>query len=126
MNKLVTNFPDRDEHLDNYVVARPDHRQYSSVHAERFLIDRFEALRQKCQEFSTIIVYSWLMPCSECTEALIDKFDIYVGGHSVIVVYNTDQVGKDVENQNSRNRLEQAGIKVYKVRYYPTLPPTNN
>lgn len=121
----MISFPNHDQHLVNYVATRPDHgRNYQTVHAERILLDRFEALKEKCSKFSTILVYSWLMPCSECTEALIRKL------HSVqvskVIVYNTDQDFRGEENKNNRYRLHQAGIDVYQIRYFPDLPPISH
>lgn len=124
-NKLVENsvttFPEDDEHLVNYVVARPDNK-HPSIHAEKFLLCRFEALQTACQTFSTIVVYSWLMPCQECTNTLIETLSKYVQKYEVVIVYNTDQKGKDDENRESRSRLHQADIQVFQVKYNHTLP----
>ena len=117
-------FPDRDEHLVNYVVARPDHSQHPAVHAEKILLDRLTDLEGKCALFSTILVYSWLMPCSKCTTALIKELCTHVQV-SKVIVYNTELNYGEEDNVNNRKRLRQAGIDVYKIPYKDTLPPIN-
>ena len=57
--------------LVNYIVARPDHK---GSHAEEVLLDRFNELWLKFRRRpSLILIFSWLMPCGGCTEAIITR-----------------------------------------------------
>ena len=69
VNSIKSFHPDS-SNLVNYIVARPDHMD----HAEVVLLDRFNELQQKFgRRPSLILIFSWLMPCSECTEAIINR-----------------------------------------------------
>lgn len=118
-------FPKDDDDLVNYIVARPDHQRYSPPrHAEETLLDRFDALKDRFPglSISTVLVYSWLMPCSGCTKLLVKKFENC--SYKVIVVYNNDwtKAISDEENEENRNLLRGAGIDVYQIRYQYILP----
>ena len=125
-NSFVS-FP-TDDDLVNYIVARPDQRCSPPRHAEETLLDRFDALKDRYpgSPISTVLLYSWLMPCSGCTELLIQKFKNCP--YKVIVVYNNDwtKAIPDEKNEENRNMLRGAGIDVYQVRYQYTLPPVQS
>ena len=126
MDNSFVSFPSNDDHLVNYIVARPD-QSYSPplhVHAEKILLNRFDVLKEKFpgSSISMVLLYSWLMPCSGCTQQLIQKFKNCP--YKVVVVYNNDwtKVIPEGENEKNRNMLCRAGIDVYQVRYQSTLP----
>ena len=130
VNNSVVSFPDSD-YLVNYIVAHPDEYKNSylgtsvHIHAEKTLLNRFDTLNDefsKSEMVSTVLFYSWLMPCSGCTQLLIKKFEN--SAYDVAVVYNNDwtKVVKEEENEKNRKLLRGAGIEVYQVRYQFTLP----
>ena len=124
VNPSVPSFPDRDTHLGNYIVARPDHNvtQSRHVHAEKILLDRLLRLEALKDEYDpTIVLYSWMMPCTGCTNALIQSLRNHRS--NVIIVYTIDWKGVDLDtNQQNRQRLCRAGIQVYQVDYNLRLP----
>lgn len=121
-NSFVS-FP-TDDDLVNYIVARPDQRYSPPLHAEETLLDRFDTLKDRFpgSQISTVLVYSWLMPCSGCTKLLIQKFKNCP--YKVIVAYNNDwtKAISDKENEENRNLLRRTGIDVYQIRYRSILP----
>ena len=123
VNHSVPSFPDHNNDFVNYIVAHPDHTQHPTVHAEMILLQRFQTLRNK---YPTMILYSWMMPCSGCTNALIQSLENYTCGSDVVIVYTIDWKGESAHNnQKNRKNLRQAGIQVYQVRYHLTLPPVD-
>lgn len=127
VDKSFVSFPSNDDHLVNYIVARPD-QSYSPplhvVHAEKILLNRFDVLKEKFpgSSISTVLLYSWLMPCSGCTQLIIQKFKN--APYKVVVAYNNDWTKAITEDENEKNRskLREAGIDVYQVRYHSILP----
>jgi deoxycytidylate deaminase len=121
-NSFVS-FP-TDDDLVNYIVARPDQRYSPPLHTEEILLSRFDALKNRFpgSPISTVLIYSWLMPCSGCTKLLIQKFKNCPC--KVIVAYNSDwtKAISDEDNQENRNLLRGAGIDVYQIRYKSILP----
>ena len=124
VNKAVVSFPDCDVHLVNYIVARPEQTSFPSLHAEKVLLNRFNVLKDrypKSLPVSTVLFYSWLMPCSGCTKTLIQKFS--KSGYNVVVVYNSDwKAVEEDSNEENRNSLRRVGIEVYQIRYNRMLP----
>ena len=130
VNKSMVSFPDND-HLENYIVARPDEIKglvnTVHVHAEKTLLNRFDSLKDEFSKsgtmVSTVIFYSWLMPCSGCTQLLVNKFK--KRDYDVVVVYNNDWTKAITEEENKHNRklLRETGIDVYQVRYQSNLRP---
>lgn len=134
MDNSVISFPKNDQHLVNYIVARvdrPDQDQsllnpVPSTHAEKTLLNRFNTLKDgfpESENISTVLFYSWLMPCSGCTKYLIQKFK--ESNYDIVVVYNNDwtKAISDEVNEENRSLLRGAGINVYQVRYQAILPP---
>lgn len=72
VNSNECSHPDS-SNLVNYIVARPDHDRHTR-HAEEVLLDRFNELwRNFGRRPSLILIFSWLMPCNECTEDIINR-----------------------------------------------------
>ena len=75
----------------NYVVARPG----QGLHAEVTLLQELEHLwvayiSQNHQPPSRIILYSWFLPCSNCTDRLLGKFpNMQYRGTPVTIAYTT-------------------------------------
>lgn len=129
----MVHFPDND-HLINYIVARPHVIQVEDrsvatpvhIHAEKTLLSHFDTLKDeypKSRSISTVLFYSRLMPCSGCTNLLIQKFKKCP--YKVVVVYNNDwkKALEEDKNKENRNKLREVGIDVYRVHYQRILPP---
>ena len=112
--------------FNNYIVARPDQNIFSN-HAEKIILDEFEdlleAFRRKNKEHpSSIILYSWIMPCTTCTINIIHT--LANRGFKVIVAY-TIHYRYDIESKEqqeaNRERLKQAGVMVQHIYYNKRL-----
>ena len=115
----------------NYIVARPE-RQFwcRSVHAEEIILSEICSLlwayrRAEGRNPTYILFYSWMMPCSNCTSALITLS--YNLNSKIVVVYTIDWKGiSEEENDENRDWLYAAGIIVERVGYSPPLPPAQS
>ena len=117
----------------NYIVGRPDRvwsyirLWYKSVHAEEIILSQFDSLlsayrrAEECDP-TYIILYSWMMPCSDCTSAIIALSNSHLNLQTV-VVYTIDwkEISRE-ENETNRARLRAAGIIVQRVGYDRRLP----
>ena len=100
----------RDIELNNFMVARP----HGPYHAEKLLMDKFNKLRSKNKDCKTIVLYTWLLPCNSCAEEIAKVLGPYEG--EVIVLYTS--IVKDMHNEDdSKDKLRNAGIKLEKVHY---------
>lgn len=115
--------PQDDSDYDNYVAARPTHG--GRTHAEHFLLAELDKLfsanksKNDDETPSCIILYTWITPCSSCTELIIEKLCIpRYDKIPKVVAYttNTHQRGDNVEE--ARERLRKAGITVQQVPYW--------
>ena len=115
----------------NYIVARPE-RQFwcRSVHAEEIILSEICSLlwayrRAEGRNPTYILFYSWMMPCSNCTSAIITLS--YNLNSKIVVVYTIDWKGiSEEENDENRDWLYAAGIIVERVGYSPPLPPAQS
>lgn len=124
-------YPLQDQY-ENYIAARPDRVLskfgYRSVHAEELILTEFDSLfsayrRVEGCDPTYIVLYSWMMPCSHCTSAIIVQSNNHLNSQ-IIVVYTIDWTEiSEQENDNNRARLRAAGIKVQRVKYNRKLPP---
>ena len=120
-------WPDTDKFY-NYMVARHENLK----HAEEFLLERFPVLwanytrlkRRKKPSF--VVLYSWIMPCSRCTDmfkrtAIEDMFK----PTQFVVAYTTPAWNGEPENtaEINREKLLSVGTRVYHVTYDKYLPP---
>ena len=110
--------------LRDYIVGRPEK---SKQHAEKLLLERFDELLAR-NEFScqSIVLYTWFVPCDDCTGKIINKLGQFTETHHVTVVY-LKKMRKTSEEQEKRNtnRLEAAGINVIKRKGFlqPAIKP---
>ena len=114
--------------LVNYVVACPDHFRHK--HAEIILLERFDDLWQSFVQLHTpslILIFSWIMPCTDCTEAII-AFSRRVAEYQVIVVfkcnctYNSQWNSREINENNRKKLSQQNNIEIYHVPYADNLP----
>ena len=111
----------------NYIAARPHKAMGFTIHTEKILMQQLESLwanyRKNFHAYPNhIILYSWMMPCSHCTQAIIGKMSKYTStGKVVAYTINWKGIPED-ENENNRTCLQQAGIHVIRVRYSQCLP----
>ena len=116
------------KHLGNYIAARPDRNKNKTSyrHAEQFLLDKQRILirnytQNHGQQPQLIVLYSWLMPCSNCTTRIIKTFKNC--RTRVMVVYTSHSQAKTVNMKRDKKILEQANITVIRVKYNRQLPP---
>lgn len=109
-----------DYDVDHFVFAQPDYRRH--IHAEQFLLPQVDELWNHYRETrrtspTKIILYTWLSPCSGCTEAIANEFaDDVENDVDVIVVYTLNYKGETPQQNNAnRNYLRDHGITVLKV-----------
>ncbi len=126
------------EEFNNYIAARPEHgvigrvAEYynltSTKHAENIILEQFEDLlqgygRENKKDLASIILYSWIMPCTQCVTKIINT----LGNRKqeITVVYTIhDKESKQVQ-KNNRSRLQQAGFSVEQVLYPKHLSKRN-
>ena len=110
-------------HLGNYIVARPDRNKKKTRHAEQFLLDKQGILISNYTQHhgkpQLIVLYSWLMPCFNCTTRIVKAFKNC--RTKVIVVYTSHSQAKTMKWD--KRRLEQANITLIRVKYNDPLPP---
>ncbi len=106
----------------NYIVARPKREGQRPRHAEEILLDEFNDLwhsyctKNPGQCPNGIVLYSWIMPCTECTEKLINTLSTL--SLPVYIVY-TISYRKETERQqkDSRKRIALSGMIIEQVEY---------
>jgi len=120
---------------ENYIVARPgrvrDRFLNRSAHAEEIILLQLKSLlkanrsrrsRAERHDPTFIVLYSWMMPCSTCTRAIIKQSKSL--NSKIVVVYTIDwKWMNDDENVINRAHLREAGIMVQKGWYSFPLPP---
>ena len=110
--------------LKNYLVARPD----KGHHCEKILLDQEYQLWNGYKEDhrtgpKCIILYSWLLPCSDCTSEILTYHTDIRPTVKLIVVFTSGCYLDESENVKNITRMQGAGIVVYKVSYSRRLPP---
>ena len=114
--------------LSNYLAARTDGR----THAVVALMNRFPLLMrsynvQHSHQCRTIMLYTWLFPCYECKQAIIDNLQPYTEKSRVIVVYTSTLCDLDENEIRAISyEMELAGMTVRQERYDYHLQPTNH
>ena len=119
-NSTNLTFPP-DDALCNYMTARPERHR----HAEVKLMDNFETLLSIYNSLSmprcrSIVLYTWLFPCSQCAEYIIKNLQDYIieGAYEVTVIYTSKQKDlKDEEIAKILSRFELAGIEALYVSF---------
>ena len=89
LNRNNTLSPDPG-HFNNYIIARPEKCRDDMIHAEAAILHNFQSLWEahvkiNCQNPVSIIFYSWIMPCTECTDLIIQGLSNL--GVSVTIAY---------------------------------------
>lgn len=120
----------------NYLVARPAYRdrcgpQPIKIHAEQVIMEKFQQeslnnyLRQEGSLPEYIILYSWLMPCKDCVDILIEKFTSLkdATGIELIVAYTSDWIEEAQHiSSASKYRLRRTIRTLKRVQYPKDLP----
>jgi hypothetical protein len=110
-----------DDMLCNYMTARP----VGDCHAEVRLMKDFETLLSiynslKMPSYRSVVLYTWLLPCHNCADCMIQKLQEYIidCAFEVTVIYTSKQRDlKDEEIVPILNRFEVAGIEVLYVPF---------
>lgn len=113
-----------DDEMVNYATARPIQLtgEQEKKHAEILLLEKFDVLLKKYGEagenFETIVLYTWLLPCYGCKTKIIEKLETFAQQKQVILVYTTKGKGKMTKNSAEKIKcdLESRGIKVKKIK----------
>ena len=146
-NVLVDNgshiFPQRG-HYKNYIAARPSMSLSSGddIHTEPVLLQELPQLwgiymkgsqlnssknsnlhlknchlREKYPSY--IVLYSWLFPCSNCTDVIISTMTQYPYNLAEVIVAYTKPWWREAKHtEKNKRRMEERGLRVVKV-YYP-------
>ena len=112
--------PECEEAVTTYLAARPSTR----VHAEQYLLKNLEKLTRRWVEAhgelpKHIFLYTWITPCSKCSELIIDTLCSPPYNEiptTVLYTTNTAVSGDNVEQ--ARQMLKQAEIKVERVPFW--------
>ena len=103
--------------MSNYVVARPE----DGHHAERLLLDNLNTVLTVYDPPPRVIFYTWTMPCTGCTMAIVRALG---NTKNVALVYTVDKKeANDGENERNRSKLAKSGIQVIQAKYEHGLPP---
>lgn len=105
---------------ENYIVARPS----GDKHAEALIIKDLQTLlkaygvKERCYLRSPApkfgLMYCWTMPCSDCTQLLVNRLSS-VCSQKFVLVYSHENSEKWSKVQESRRTLKAAGILVAKI-----------
>ena len=114
--------------LGNYLVARPDEGR----HCEKIFFRQIHLLQNAYRGVyprgpNCIILYSWLLPCSDCTSEILRYYLNILPPRPKMVVAYTICWCEVIEAVNQRNieQMEQAGIIVRNIKYPHRLPPAS-
>ncbi len=103
--------------------AIPQWHDDEKKHAEDQLL---ETLDQQYEDFhgkpKALILYSWIVPCLNCTQAIIDKLKSppFVEIRDRVVAYTTQ--GKYMphcDEEESKRKFSGTGITFFRYEYYP-------
>ena len=100
----------------NYIAACPKH----GVHSEVRILEHFKQLwnRIKHTPPSQIILYSWIMPCEDCTQKIIQTFRQSPFNSTSVIIAYTIEYYKETDRQAivNRKQLETHGFYVRHVK----------
>ena len=105
---------------DNYLVARP----HNGKHAEIIMLEKVDALwsayvGKHGEQPVGVFLYSWLMPCTNCTNMILDKLAERRAEVTVAYTGKNFEETKDTQ-ENNRNLLKQRHITVYRYKLTST------
>ncbi len=120
--------PPKDK-FHNYIIARPMQKGDRRKHAEEIILDEFNDLWDSYLQINSnqrpksIVLYSWIMPCSECTEKIINTLSRL--GVPVYIAYTISYKRKETKQQqkDSRKRITSSRMTIEKVEYPHRLQP---
>ena len=136
VNNKYPDFPPFNDRV-NYIVARPHKKQ----HCEMIILNQAHYLWRdyirmvsrtsvrQSRDKRCIILYSWFLPCSSCTNEILNYYSGYKcffkNSPIPMIVVFTAKWHKVKKSNNRKNieRMKQAGIIVKKVKYPHRLPP---
>ena len=128
--KLYENetFSPKSGEFNNYIIARPQNGENNTKHAEEVILENFVELlgayknQNSNQIPASIILYSWIMPCKDCTDAIIEK--LLSHGIPITIVYTISWEKESKEIQaKSRKSLKKKGVSVVYVKCPYRLQP---
>ena len=134
LNSSFPVMPRDKEDYGNYIVARPFSSNYNSeeeIFGKNSVIDSpFSHLWNTYIERSgaypkCILIYSWNLPCTRCTEAIIRSLgEEPYNSVSVIVAHTYVWMSESPLDRNkNREKLKNKNITVQEVRYPNRIPP---
>ena len=99
----------------NFIVARPD----NYIHAEVLLLRQISSLmRRNIEQCRTIVLYTWLFPCDNCKQEIINALKVYTKKYRVVLMYTSRmREMHDSEVMDITLELQKAGIEVRKETY---------
>lgn len=106
------------------ITAIPKVHGDEEKHAEPQLLDEVVKYREFCNGHGkpkVLILYSWIVPCRNCTQAIIDKLQssLFVDIQDRVVVYTTQ--GKCVphcDEEESKTKFSSTTITFFRCEYY--------
>lgn len=110
---------DMREQYDNFLAAFPFKRH---THSEDILLEEFNPrlynayINKHGHAPRFILLYSYLVPCTRCTERILNiKQSSPYSNMRWFVAYTNDTYGNPGQAQQSVNRMEQSGIRIIHV-----------
>ena len=129
-DKNLPTFPP-DWNICNYVIARPDQRGRDTIHTEEQLMDKLDLLMSRYKSSGlppckSIVLYTWLLPCSQCTQRIIATLVSHIleERYKVILIYTSKM--RDVSAMEAGRivgDLRMAGITVIQEAYDERVQP---
>ena len=135
LNKAFSVMPQDLKKYGNYVVARPSS---NNCHSEEEIFGKYSVIDTPFYHLwsayverngaypKCILIYSWNLPCSRCTEAIIRSLGKKpYNGVSVIVAHTIFWMRSESDSQHKMNqeKLISKNITVEQVQYPVHLPP---
>ena len=124
-NDSLSPSPDK---FNNYIIARPEEHRDGTKHAEVVILEDFNRLLEaykrnnKKQEPVSIVLHSWIMPCKDCTDLIIQRLSNL--GISVKISYTISwRYESKKDQEENRRRMTSCGITVEQVQYPHRLNP---
>ena len=112
-------FVPQNDKFVNYIIARPNSSKGAAGHAERIIMRNFGSLergfqaKNNNQHPAKILLYSELMPCKTCTDAIIKTLSQWAQRVKVELNYSQPYYREtEHEERGNIDRLKQSGISV--------------
>ena len=113
--------PANPEEYGNHLAAIPKLRSRPKIHTEEQFLDRLDdliaAFQRNGSEVAVIVLYTYLAPCEECTQRIVDYFrSSQQVCRNIIVVY-TNSTGHNINASYTAKMFHQNGIKLYQINH---------